>query len=101
MQALHNRWNDVAPCAPYGAFDASDARSPEPGILTTPLADREEQLPPRYLFCALNCPGNLRILDRAGSLFLSTAAPVHLDVIETPLRELQKILVVMTFATRV
>ena len=46
----------------------------------------------------MNGAGNLRILDRAGPPFLRAAAPVNLDVIETPLRELQEILVVMTLA---
>src|SRR5271155_2867821 len=101
IQALHNGRDNVAPGTPYGAFDVSDARSPEPGILAAPLADGEEQLPPCYLFCALNGAGNLRILDRAGPPFLRAAAPVNLDIIETPLRELQEILVVVTLAASV
>src|SRR5580658_4131060 len=98
MQGLHNGRDDVAPGTPY---DVSDARSPGPGILAAPLADGEEQLPPCYLFCALNGAGNLRILDRAGPPFLRAAAPINLDVIEAPLRELQEILIVMTLAASV
>src|SRR5437868_11251896 len=99
MQALHNGRNDVASRTPDGAFDASESRSPEPGILAPPLADGEEQLMHRYLFCTLNGAGNLRILDRTGPLLLCTAAPVDLDIIEAPFRKLQEILCVMPLAT--
>ena len=44
----------------------------------------------RYLFCASEWRGNLRILQRAGPLFLCAAAPVHLDIVEAPLRKLQE-----------
>src|SRR4051812_788324 len=95
MQTLDNGRNDVASGTPNGAFDLSDARTPEPGILAAPLTDGVEQLPPGHLFCTLNSVGNLRILDRAGQLFFRAATPVHLDVVKAPLRELQEIFVVM------
>src|SRR4051794_1928666 len=99
-QALHNRRNDVAASAPDCTFNATYARSPEPGILAAPLADGGVQLPPRCLLRALYRARNLRILNRPGKPFLCAAAPVHLYVVEAPLGELQKILLVMPLAAR-
>src|ERR1039457_7101637 len=98
FQALHNGRDDVASRAPDGAFNAADSRSPEPGILAAPLTDGEEQSTPRCLLRTLDGAGNLRMLDRPRPLLLRPAAPVHLDIVEAPLRELHKVLFVMPLA---
>src|SRR4051812_24943799 len=98
MQALHNRRDDVATRAPYGAFDSSHARPPEPGILAAPLANGEIQRPSSDLFRLLNGVGNLRVLRRARPPLVVAAAPVNLDVVETPLRKLKEVLVIVTLA---
>src|SRR5262249_39745455 len=84
VQTLDNWRNDVAASAPYCALDSSNTRAPIPGILTAPLANRKIQLSPGNLFRLLNGAGNLRILHRARQALLGTAAPVNLDVVETP-----------------
>ena len=56
---------------------------------------------PVIFCCTFNGACNLRILHRAGPLLFCSAAPVHLDIIEAPLRKLQEILFVMPLAPRI
>src|SRR3569833_4206565 len=95
MQALHNRRNDVAASAPYCALDSTDPRTPEPWILAAPLANGKIQFAPSDFLCLLNGASNLRILDLSRPPLLRSAAPVDLDVVESPLGELQEVLVLM------
>ena len=97
----HDGSYDIAAGPPDVCRRAAHVRRPSPGAVVPPVAKGKVEPVPGNGLSFGDCSGDLSVLNRRIEFLLVTAAPVHLHIVETPLGELQKVLLVMAFAANV